>query len=106
MSTNQQPQMRKGDIGSVIRVTIKESDIALDISSAAVKQFLFYKPSGVTVTMTASFVATGSDGRLFYTTVTGDLDESGPWQGQVYVEMGASKWHTTMFGFQVGENLN
>lgn len=100
------PQLRVGDVGTTIRLTIKEAGSPLDISTATVKTFKLRKPSGVVVALPASFTGTGSDGKLEYVTATADIDASGPWMGQAYIEMGALKFHTTPFSFQVGENLS
>lgn len=82
-----------GDIGTTITVTVLEDETALDISGATTKEFIIKRPDGDLVTKTASFVTTGTDGRLRYTVTSGDVsgdvlnDISGTWQVQVYLEM-------------------
>lgn len=99
-------QLRKGSIGSSIRVLIKEDGLPMNISSASVKTLLLQKPIGVVVEKVAAFETDGANGWLKYVTIAGDLDTSGPWQGQVYIEMPTGKWHSEMFSFQVGGNLS
>jgi hypothetical protein len=99
--------MRVGDVGNVIRARIIDSGVPFDLSSASVLQLKFLKPSGVVIVRTATVTnSPGTDGRMHYETVAGDLDESGPWQGQAYVESGTQKFHTTVFSFPVASNLS
>jgi hypothetical protein len=42
-----------------------------------------------------------------YTTVENDLDEAGPWTGQVYLDFAPNaRWHSEPWNFTVGENLS
>ena len=100
-------QMRRFDIGSVIRVTVKEKGAIFDASAAIGKTMKLKKPSGAVLERPAEFQTDGSDGIVFYTTVENDLDESGPWTGQVFLDFAANaKWHTDLWNFTVGENLS
>ena len=99
-------QMRVGDIGTVIRISVKENGLPFNASSATVKTLKLMKPSGVVVARATTFESNGADGVLRYATVLADLDESGPWTGQVYLELPIGKWHTNPFNFVVGENLS
>ena len=81
-----------GDVGTIFKTTIKDCDTgtAIDLSIATagttVKQLIFKKPDGTTVTQTASFYSDGSDGIITYTTVAADIDISGTWSIQGHVE--------------------
>jgi hypothetical protein len=89
------------DVGTVIQVTVMENDVALDISAATVKQLIFRKPGDTIVTKDAEFVTDGSDGKIDYTTVAGDLDQDGTWEIQAYIEMGGGKWSSEIATFTV-----
>lgn len=100
-------QMRQFDIGSVIRVTVKENGAIFNASGAIGKTMKLKKPSGVVEERPAEFQTDGSNGIVQYTTVENDLNEVGPWTGQVFLDFAASqKWHTEPFNFTVGENLS
>ena len=99
-------QLRKLDEGSVLRLSVKENGLPFNAAAATVKTLKLAKPSGAVVDRVAVFETTGADGVLLYTTIAGDLDESGPWTGQLYLEFPAGKWHTDPFNFVVGENIS
>ena len=100
-------QLRKYDIGSVIRVTVKENGQIFDASGAVVKMMKLRKPSGDVLEVPADFQTDGSNGILQYVTVEDDLGETGPWTGQVFLEFAANAaWHTEPWSFTVGGNLS
>lgn len=99
-------QLRKNDEGSVLRISVKENGAPFNAGSATTKTLKLAKPSGTVVERTPVFETTGVDGVLLYTTIAGDLDESGPWTGQLHLEFVGGKWHTDQFNFVVGENLS
>lgn len=93
------------DIGTQFIITINDGSVAVDLSTASTKQIIFRKPSGSKITKNASFVNTGSDGKIKYTTLSGDLDEAGYWKIQVYLVIGSNSWKTDMMIFRVYPNL-
>lgn len=97
--------LRVGDIGTIFEVTVKEGAAAVPINSATVKEIKFKNPSGVILLKTAAFKTNGADGIMTYTAVSGDLDESGVWEIQGYVEMPGWKGHTQKGLFFVEEAL-
>lgn len=99
--------IHNGDVGTIIRLTITEDDdtTAIDVSGASVKKFYFLKPDNTKENVTAEFDSTGADGKLKYTTVSGDIDTVGRWQVQAYVEIGAAKYYSTKTTFIVQSNL-
>jgi len=95
-----------GDIGTVIRLTILDQDgNALDISLATTLQIAFKKPNGTTVQKTAVLVGTGTDGKVYYQFVTGDLDVAGAWIAQAKVVLPGGTWYTTEALFNVSPKL-
>ena len=99
--------MHKFDVGSVIRVTVKENGAIFNASGAIIKTMKLRKPSGAVAEHPAEFQTDGSNGVVQYTTVLNDLDESGPWSGQVFLDFAeGAKWHTELFNFTVGSNLS
>jgi hypothetical protein len=104
-------EMRKGDIGTVIEVTVKDGDNVVDVSSATTKQFIFLLPDGSLLTRNASFINDGTDGKLQYTfTTTGtpaeaELDQIGTWRFQIYIVLQSGSWKSGIGQFQVYDNL-
>lgn len=96
-----------GDVGTLFQVKIVDCDtgLAIDISSATVKQIVFEDPLGAVVRQTASFVTDGTDGWLEYSVVDGDLDMSGTWKIQGYVEGIGFKNSSTTTTFEVSDVL-
>jgi len=99
--------IHNGDVGTIIRLTITEDDdtTAIDVSGASVKTFYFLKPDGTKENVDAEFDSDGTDGKLKYTTIASDIDTTGSWQIQAYVEIGAAKYYSTKTGFIVQSNL-
>lgn len=93
------------DIGVTFTFTITEDCVALNISAATSKVLFFQKPSGATVTKTATFLTTGADGDIYYLIVAGDLDEAGIWSVQAEVEFGSNSYHSETKKFKVLPNL-
>jgi hypothetical protein len=103
-------RIQVGDIGTIIRVTIQDlqkdgTTPALDVSTATTQQFIFAKPSGATLTVTSTFTTDGTDGNVQYTTVSGDINESGNWRLQVKLIFPTGTWHTDIGTFRVHDNI-
>lgn len=100
-------EIHVGDVGTAFKITVKDEDEAvIDISTATLKQIWFQKADGTVVTKTASFVTDGTDGQMQYVTEDDDLDQTGKWKIQGYIEIGASrKVHTDISEFKVWPNL-
>lgn len=98
-------EIRLGDVGTVFEATIKDGSTVVDISGATTKQLIFKGPSGSSKTKEGAFTTTGTDGKLRYTTVAGDLDQAGVWSLQAYVVMTLGAWHSDIAQFTVHENL-
>lgn len=74
-----------GDIGTVLFL-----DLGVDVSAATVALLKIKKPNGNQLTKTASINGTA----LSYPTIAGDLDESGEYAIQAYLEIGGWKGHS------------
>lgn len=103
-------EVHLGDIGTIFRATIKEDDVALDISGATTKELTFKKgESGALLgPLPATFTTDGTDGLLEYKTILDDLDEEGLWliQARVILPGGAGgTWKSDVGQFVVHPNL-
>jgi hypothetical protein len=97
--------IHQNDIGTVFEVTLKDGSSIVNISASTVKQIVFQDPAGVKRTKSASFTTTGTDGKIRYVTVMGDLNLVGKWNLQAYVEMPSGKWHSDISKFVVYPNI-
>jgi hypothetical protein len=100
--------IHKGDIGTVFELTITETTgTVVDVSTATSKSILFQKPDKTKVSKTATFTTDGSDGKIQYTAVDGDIDTIGEWSMQGYVELASGgKFHSEITTFEVNRNLS
>ena len=99
-------EVHVADVGTVFEATITDQDAAVvDISAASTKESKFRKPTGAVLTKTATLVNTGTDGKMKYTSLAGDLDVAGVWQVQGHVVIGGGNWHTDLYRFTVHPTL-
>lgn len=101
------PILHVGDVGTVIQITITDatSGSVVDISSASTKNFLFRKPDNSVITHPATFVTTGADGKLQYTMIAGDLDQSGSWAIEAYLVLTAWSGYSNWAFFTVDAHI-
>ncbi len=100
------PQVQQSDIGIALVIKIvDQSNVAVDVSSAATIEFLFQKPDGTFVTVIGEFATDGTDGRVRYVTEANDLDIPGTWKYQTHVVMGPVSLYSTVGKFKVKSNL-
>jgi hypothetical protein len=100
------PEIHVNDIGTIFRVTLRDESGLVDLSTASTKQIIFRKPSGTILTKTASLTTDGTDGKLQYASVSGDLDAEGEWQLQARIAIGSGDWKSDIHRFTVHPNLS
>ena len=103
-------ELHVGDIGTIVRATINDTDAAgtasvFNASGAITKQLIFRKPDGTKLTKSAAFTTDGTDGKMQYTTISGDLDTAGAWNIQAYLVTSSGTWYSSVGSFKVYENL-
>lgn len=100
------PVMHKGDWGTPIVVTIKECDengvLQIVPLQTAIDLTLFLrKPDGTVLTKVATLYTDGTDGKLVYTTIDGDIDDDGTWEVEAAIEFTTAKWYADVDTFPV-----
>lgn len=99
------------DIGTIFRVTIFDTtstggSVIADVSGASAITYTFRRPDGTTFNKTGTFTSDGTDGKVQYVTVDGDLNGAGTWSVQVLiVTSGGLSHNTTVATFRVFENI-
>ena len=99
-------EIHLNDVGTQFLITIVDANAnPMDISAATSKSVIFKKPGGSLITETALFYTDGTDGKIYYISDVGDLDEIGAWKIQAHVITLTSNWHTNFSAFKVHRNL-
>lgn len=73
----------------------------LDLSTATVTRILYKKPNGTT----GYWTATTDAETLVYAVEDGDIDQSGVWEFQGYVEVGGRKGFGETVQTLIGQNI-
>lgn len=98
-------EIHYGDIGVNFNITVMNGDAALNVSNAESINIIFQKPDGSDLIKTATLITDGTDGNIRYTTVDGDLNQTGTWQIQAKVDFGSSVFSTDIQKFKVYRNI-
>jgi len=77
----------------------------LDIRSATDYKIRLGYPGGISRDFAAQFLTDGSDGKLVYTTMAGDLDQAGEYAIQGVITMGGLIRSSDVALFEVRENI-
>lgn len=99
-------EVHLNDIGTEFRILIKDGDEIVDLSTATIINIIFRKPDGQINTVIADFYTDGTDGLIKYNAISGDLDQSGVYKIQAYVEVGAGNYSSSIGQFRVHCNLD
>lgn len=96
------------DIGTRFLVTVKDSGVVVDLSSATSLIISFRKPNDTIINRTGSTLVDGSvvSGVMYYDTAAGDLDEAGNYKMQGKVSLSSTGvYYTDIHTFKVHRNL-
>lgn len=93
------------DIGVQFIVQILDDGSVLDLSTATSLSIVLRRPDNSALICPATLYTNGSDGKLQYISVDGDLSEAGIWKIQANVHFFTSFFHTSIDTFKVLSNL-
>lgn len=93
-----------GDIGSTFICTIEEDGTVVDLATATDLK-IYMKTPTETKTFDASLYTDGTDGKIKYVTVEGDIDLAGEWQIQAGANIGGWQGRSSVEKFEVYANL-
>ena len=85
--------------------TVDSIEQAKDVSAATTLTFLIKKPDEVVISVTASFNTDGTDGKLIYAFVTGDLPLEGLYEVQIALVTPTWSDKSTSYFFTVRDTL-
>ena len=104
--TTEVKDARRGDIGVRLEVQFVDSvGAAINLSGASAKRIHIQKPDGTVLTKDASFTTDGTDGKIYYTTASGDLSTEGDYYMQGYAVYGTNTKTTAAAKFTIGPTL-
>jgi hypothetical protein len=98
-------ELHVDNIGTRFLVTIQDDGEAVNISNASSITMVFKKPDDSIVYRSGILLTNGSDGQVYYDTISGDLDEAGLYKLQARVVMPSGTYYTDVHTFQVHCNL-
>lgn len=107
------PEIHESDYGTVFEFEIRnQRKELLDLSDVLATEVIFMRPDGSSFARSTQLLDSassgslpGSDGVMFYVIQPGDLDVSGNWFVQAYVELDGGAWSSTVSHFVVFPNL-
>jgi hypothetical protein len=98
-------QIHKDDAGTKLLVTLTDNSVAVDISSATGLTVYIRQPDGTVLTRSGTLNGDGTDGKMYYLTVAGDLDTAGHYKIQGKVTLSSGTFYTSISAFKVHCNL-
>ena len=98
-------EIHEGDIGTKLLITVKDDSVVVDISSASALSIFIRKPNGAILTRVGTLETDGTDGKMYYITVAGDLDAAGSYKIQGQVVLPSGSYSTSTATFKVHCNL-
>ena len=93
------------DVGTKFLVTVQDSGVAVDVSVASILQINFRKPDGVTMNKVGTLHTDGIDGKIYYTTIAGDMNAAGVYKIQGKIGLPSGTYYTDIQTFKVHRNL-
>jgi hypothetical protein len=94
------------DVGTKLLITVTDCGTVVDISTATSLSIFIWKPDSTVLSRTGVLYTDGTDGKMYYATIAGDLDVAGSYkiQGKVGLLSGATH-STSLSTFRVECNL-
>ncbi len=98
-------EIHVGDVGTQLIMTVKDDGAVVNISSASDLDVIIRKPDGVSYSKTGTLYTDGTDGKMSYTSITGDFADAGNYKIQGKVVLGSGTYYTSISHFKVFCNL-
>lgn len=98
-------EVHVGDVGTIFEVEILDGATPVPLTGATITDIIIKKPDGTSVTWTAVVYGDPLQGKIRYTTITGDIDQAGQWRLQVHIAIPGGAWRSDIGCFPVYANL-
>ncbi len=103
--TNQTCQLSDIGVALVVQIVDPAGEV-INISAATNMKIKIRMPDGTTKDFTAVLFTNGSDGKMLYTTLAGDLGQVGTYQIQGKLSIGGGLKSSFVGAFDVLNNIN
>jgi nitrogen fixation protein FixH len=98
--------LQVGNVGSILRFTVVDQDgTVVDVSTATLVLYL-RNPQERLLTKTPTLTSSGTDGRIQYALITGDLDIPGQWTAQARATISSNVFYSNVVTVPVQGNIN
>lgn len=97
--------LQTGDYGTIVRFTLSVDGVIDNLSTVTAKTIRFRKPNGTTFDRTASFTTDGTDGKVQYTTIAGDISIKGNWRVAARITFSNRFYETPAQTFTVADPI-
>jgi len=99
-------EVHVGDWGTELRLTLKDGSTVVNLTDAVWIRYRISDPDEVVMIRDAVIRnPPGTDGKIKYVFVDGELDQEGTWEYQVKVLFPSGFWQSDILNFVVYENL-
>jgi hypothetical protein len=98
-------EIHVNDVGTRFIATVKDDDKIVDLSHAIQIEIIFRRPSDELFYRIGSVLTDGTDGKVYYDTIEGDLVDVGMHKLQAKVYLANGTFYTDIYSFQVHCNL-
>lgn len=98
-------EIHVNDIGTQLIMTVKDDGVVVDISGASLLQVIIKKPDGQSYVKSGTFYTDGTDGKMYYASISGDFDVPGNYKLQGKVTLPGGTYYTSISDFKVYCNL-
>lgn len=98
-------EIHVNDIGTRFLATITDDGGIVNISNNSNISITIKKPSDQIIYRVGTLYTNGADGKIYYDTVAGDLDEAGLYKLQCRVSLPSGTYYTDIYSFKVFCNL-
>lgn len=95
-----------GDVGTRFIFTIVDCDgTVVDVSAVSNVTINFKKPDETLLSVVGTLLTDGTDGKVYYDTIAGDINQAGYWKVQGKVTFPTGTFYSDIHKFQVFSNL-
>lgn len=98
-------EIHVGDVGTQLIMTVKDDGAVVDISAASDLDVIIRKPDGVSHTKSGTLYTDGTDGKMYYTSISGDFADAGNYKLQGKVVLSGGTYYTSVSNFKVHCNI-
>ena len=97
-------EIHVNDIGTRFIINLQNNGQALDVSSST-RMLSIKKPDNSVITGSGTLMTDGLDGKIYYDSKSGDLNQAGYYKLQVTLGLTSGSYNSNIYTFQVLNNI-